>query len=160
MTQNIEKGKVVGFAYHLRNNQGETLDESQEPMEYLHGYMNIIPGLEKEMEGLTIGDKKTVVVPPADAYGEYDEKLVYQVPRTNFPPDEDLVPGMQFRAETEDGSVSLFVQEIMGENVVMNGNHPLAGETLNFDVEVHSIREATSEELEHGHAHGPGGHNH
>lgn len=160
MTQNIEKGKVVGFAYHLRNNQGETLDQSQEPMEYLHGYMNIIPGLEKEMEGLTIGDKKTVVVPPAEAYGEYDEKLVYEVPRTNFPPDEDLVPGMQFRAETEQGAVSLFVQEVVGENVIMNGNHPLAGETLNFDVEVHTIREATSEELDHGHAHGPGGHHH
>lgn len=160
MTQTIEKGKVVGFAYHLKNNQGETLDQSSEPMEYLHGYMNIISGLEKEMEGLNIGDKKTVVVPPAEAYGEYDEKLVYEVPRTNFPPEEDLVPGMQFRAETEQGAVSLFVQEVVGENVIMNGNHPLAGETLNFDIEVHSIREATEEEINHGHAHGPGGHHH
>jgi len=157
---NVTKGKVVGFAYHLRNSQGETLDESSDPMEYLHGYHNIIPGLEKEMEGLKIGDKKSVVVPPAEGYGEYDEKLVYEIPRTNFPPDEELVPGSQFRADTENGPVALFVQEIVGENVIMNGNHPLAGETLNFEIEIHTIREASKDEMEHGHSHGPDGHHH
>jgi FKBP-type peptidyl-prolyl cis-trans isomerase SlyD len=160
MTQNIVKGKVVGFAYHLRNAQGETLDESNDPMEYLHGYQNIIPGLEREMEGLKIGDKKKVTVSPEDAYGEYDEKLVYEVPRANFPANEDLQPGMQFHADTEEESVTLFVQEVVGDQVIMNGNHPLAGETLSFDIEIHTIREASKEELEHGHAHGPGGHHH
>ncbi|NCN09925.1 MAG: peptidylprolyl isomerase [Leptospira sp.] len=157
---NVTKGKVVGFAYHLRNSEGETLDESSDPMEYLHGYQNIIPGLEKEMEGLKIGDKKSVVVPPAEAYGEYDEKLVYEIPRSNFPPEEELVPGSQFRADSENGPIALFVQEVVGENVVMNGNHPLAGETLNFDIEIHTIREASKEEMEHGHSHGPDGHHH
>lgn len=153
MAGKIQKGMVVGFAYHLRNSQGETLDESREPMEYLHGYMNIIPGLERELEGLSVGDKKSVVVQPGDAYGEYDESLIYKVPKSNFPPDEDLIPGMQFRAETENGPIALFVDEVYDDYVIMNGNHPLAGEVLNFDIEIHSIREATPEELDHGHVH-------
>ncbi|WCL50051.1 FKBP-type peptidyl-prolyl cis-trans isomerase [Leptospira sp. GIMC2001] len=160
MSMNVAKGKVVGFAYHLQNSEGETLDESKDPMEYLHGFQNIIPGLEKEMEGLKIGDKKTVTVLPADAYGEYNEELVYKIPRTNFPADEEIQPGMQFRADGEEGPISLFVQEVVGDDVIMNGNHPLAGETLKFDVEIHTIREASAEEMEHGHSHGPGGHHH
>ncbi len=150
MAQNITKGQVVGFAYHLKNEEGETLEVSSEPLEYLHGYRNLIPGLERELEGMKLGERKTVVIPPSEAYGEYDENLVYQVSRDNFPPGEDITPGMQFRANTEEGSVSLFVQEVSGETVIMNGNHPLAGLTLNFDIEIHSIRPATPEELENG----------
>lgn len=160
MMQIVEAGKVVGFAYHLRNTEGETLDESQAPMEYLHGNQNIIPGLEKEMEGLKIGDKKKVTVPPADAYGEFNEELIYEIPRENFPADAMLEPGMQFRADTEQGPIALFVHEVVGDNVIVDGNHPLAGETLHFEIEIRTIREATQEELDHGHVHSEGHHHH
>ena len=156
----IANGKVVGIHYHLKNDKGETIDKSSSPLEYLHGSNNIIHGLEKELEGLKVGDAKTVGVSPKDGYGEYDSKLVFEVPVSQFGPNPDIQVGMQVEADSEKGVMILYVQEVLGEKVVLNGNHPLAGEVLHFAVDVASIREATSEEISHGHAHGPGGHHH
>ncbi|MCZ8342685.1 MAG: peptidylprolyl isomerase [Leptospira sp.] len=160
MSNTITKGKVVGFAYHLKNSQGETLDKSDEPLLYLHGWQNIIPGLEKELEGLVDGDSKDVTVPPEDGYGTYNETLVFQVPKSELPAEADLQVGMEFQTDTPDGRMVLYLQEIRESDVILNGNHPLAGETLHFSVTIKSIREATKEEMQHGHVHGPGGHHH
>lgn len=160
MSNTITKGMVVGFAYHLRNAQGETLDKSDEPLLYLHGWQNIIPGLERELEGLQNGDAKKVVVQPEDGYGAYNDQLVFQVPKAELPPEAELELGMEFQTDTPNGRLVLYLQEIRESDVILNGNHPLAGETLHFDVEIRSIREATKEETEHGHVHGPGGHHH
>ncbi|XDD53905.1 peptidylprolyl isomerase [Leptospira sp. WS4.C2] len=160
MSKTISKGMVVGFSYHLKNAQGETLDQSDEPLLYLHGWQNIIPGLEKELEGLVNGDSKNVTVPPEDGYGTYNEELIFQVPKTELPPDAELEVGMEFQTDTPEGRMVLYLQEVRDAEVILNGNHPLAGETLHFAVTIKSIREATEEELQHGHVHGPGGHHH
>ncbi len=160
MSNTITKGKVVGFSYHLKNSKGDTLDQSDEPLMYLHGEGNIIPGLEKELEGLKDGDSKQVKVSPEDGYGTYDEALVFQVPKAELPPEADLEIGMEFQTDTADGRMVLYLQEIRETDVILNGNHPLAGETLHFDVTIKTIREATKEEVQHGHVHGPGGHHH
>lgn len=160
MSNSIQKGKVVGFAYHLKNSQGETLDKSEEPLLYLHGWQNIIPGLEKELEGLVDGDSKDVTVPPEEGYGQYNEALVFQVPKTELPAEAELQVGMEFQTDTPEGNMVLYLQEVRDADVILNGNHPLAGETLHFSVTIKSIREATKEEIQHGHVHGPGGHHH
>ncbi|MDZ4724624.1 MAG: peptidylprolyl isomerase [Leptospira sp.] len=160
MSNTITKGKVVGFSYHLKNSQGATLDQSDEPLLYLHGEGNIIPGLEKELEGLKDGDSKQVKVAPEDGYGTYDESLVFQVPKAELPPEAELEIGMEFQTDTAEGHMVLYLQEIRETDVIMNGNHPLAGETLHFDVTIKVIRDATKEEIQHGHVHGPGGHHH
>jgi FKBP-type peptidyl-prolyl cis-trans isomerase SlyD len=160
MSNTIVKGKVVGFSYHLKNSKGTTLDQSEEPLLYLHGEGNIVPGLERELEGLKDGDSKKVEVSPEDGYGAYDESLVFQVPKAELPPEAELEIGMEFQTDTADGRMVLFVQEIRENDVVLNGNHPLAGETLHFDVTIRTIRDATAEEKMHGHVHGPGGHHH
>ncbi|WP_109022146.1 FKBP-type peptidyl-prolyl cis-trans isomerase [Leptospira kobayashii] len=160
MSNSISKGKVVGFSYHLTNSQGATLDKSDEPLLYLHGSGNIIPGLENELEGLVSGDSKKVVVSPENGYGTYDEKLVFQVPKSELPADAELEVGMEFQTDSADGPMVLYLHEVRETDVILNGNHPLAGETLHFDVTIQSIREATKEELKHGHVHGPGGHHH
>ena len=157
----VENGKVVSFHYTLTNAQGDVLDQSQEhPMPYLHGAGNIIPGLEKELAGKKVGDKLTVNVPAAEAYGEYHEQLVNDVPREAFQGVDQIEPGMQFQADTPEGMQVITVKAVSGETVTVDANHPLAGQDLNFDVEIGEVREATEEESAHGHVHSVGGHHH
>jgi len=159
----IKKGSVVSLNYELKNGAGETLDQStpDDPFNYIHGIGQIVPGLEKALDGAGVGDKKDVVVPPDEGYGEKKEELVFKVERSNFPSDKDLQSGMQFMAEMKDGrQVPFTIQKVDGEDVHIDGNHPLAGETLHFSVEVTDVREASPEEMEHGHVHGPGDHQH
>lgn len=158
----IAKDSVVKFHYTLTNKDGEVLDKSQnEPLAYLHGHHNIIAGLEKEMEGKTVGDKFKATIAPEDAYGEYLAEAVQEVPRANFQGVDNIAVGMQFQSQTDDGHVMLVtVKEVSDDVVVVDGNHPLAGVELTFDVEITEIREATAEELAHGHVHGVGGHHH
>ncbi len=153
---NIEKDKVVKFHYTLTNDAGETLDSSEgrEPLPYLHGHNGIIPGLEKELEGKQVGDKLKVSVAPAEAYGEINPEMVQMVPREAFSGVDDIQPGMQFQAQAPDGSVQVVVvKDVQPEGVLIDANHPLAGQTLHFDVEIAEVRDATAEELEHGHVH-------
>ncbi len=157
----IANNHVVSFHYTLTNAEGEKLDQSQgEPLVYLHGAGNIIPGLEKALLGKTVGEKFTVTVPAAEGYGEYNVDLVQEVPAKMFQGVENIQPGMQFQAQTEDGIQIVTVKAVEGENVVVDANFPLAGQDLTFDVEIVEIREATQEELDHGHVHGAGGHHH
>jgi FKBP-type peptidyl-prolyl cis-trans isomerase SlyD len=122
---------------------------------------NIIPGLEDALEGKAKGDTLNVSIPPAEGYGERIDGLSREVPRSAFDGAGELQIGMQFRAQSEDQREVIFtITALEGDNVTIDGNHPLAGETLNFDVEVMDVREATQEELDHGHVHGSGGHHH
>ena len=148
--------------YTLKDEQGETIDSSQghEPLAYIQGIGNIIPGLEDALEGKTKGDKLEVTIAPEDGYGERQENMVQKEAKSGFQGDEELVVGMQVQVETKNGPAIAMVSEIEGEDVTLDLNHPLAGVTLNFDVEVMDVREATDEELDHGHVHGPGGHHH
>ncbi len=162
----IKAGSVVDLKYTLKNSQGEVLDEagvesSPEPFSYLHGAEQIVPGLENALEGLKVGDKKKVTVSPEEGYGIRSEDLQMTVKRTQFPQEMELTPGMTFEADTGNGDgMSFVVVGVEGDQVQLDGNHPLAGETLHFDVEVLKVREATEEEQEHGHAHGGDGHHH
>ena len=158
----ISNDSVVLFNYTLTNDAGEVLDQSQgEPLAYLHGHHNIIPGLEAQMTGKSAGDKFTATVAPADAYGEYMAEAVQEVPRANFQGVDNIEAGMQFQSQTDDGHVMLVtVQDVNDEVVVVDGNHPLAGQTLTFEVEIVEVRAATADEIAHGHAHGAGGHHH
>ena len=158
----IAADKVVLIHYTLTNDKGETLDSSAggDPLAYLHGQGNIISGLERALEGRKAGDKLSVRVEPADGYGVRDDDLVQQVPRRQFG-GTSVSPGMQFHAQSPGGHQRVVtVTHIKGDMVTVDGNHPLAGEVLHFEVEVADVREATEEELEHGHVHGPGGHHH
>jgi FKBP-type peptidyl-prolyl cis-trans isomerase SlyD len=164
----VEKNRVVAIDYTLTDDNNQVLDSSSgsEPLEYLHGYDNIIPGLERALEGKAAGDKFTVAVSAADAYGERDEKLIMNVPLDRFEGIESLEKGMQFEAQTPDGYRIVTVTEVEDKTVTIDGNHPLAGVDLNFDVAITSIREAKAEELSHGHVHSHehghdhGGHDH
>ena len=132
-----------------------------EPLAYLHGHHNIITGLEAQMLGKTVGDKFVATIAPQDAYGEYISEAVQEVPRANFQGVDKIEVGMQFQSQTDDGHVMLVtVKDVTDDVVVVDGNHPLAGVELTFDVEIVEVRAATKEELEHGHAHGDGGHHH
>lgn len=155
---NITKDCVVSFHYTLTNDEGEVLDssEGQEAFTYLHGGQMIVPGLEVQMEGKGKGAKFKAVVPPGEGYGDFDEQLLQRVPLDRFG-GQSVEAGMQFQAG-EHGVVT--VEEVTGTDVLVNANHPLAGVTLHFDVEVRDVRPATPEELAHGHVHGPGGHHH
>jgi FKBP-type peptidyl-prolyl cis-trans isomerase SlyD len=158
----IAQDKVVLIHYTLTNDDGKVLDSSsgREPLAYLHGKGNIISGLESALDGKQAGDKLNVRVEPAEGYGVRDDALVQQVPRRQFG-GANLKPGMQFHAQTSQGHARVVtVTRVVGDMVTVDGNHPLAGEALNFDVEVAEVRDATQEELEHGHVHGPGGHHH
>lgn len=153
---------VVSFHYTLKDDEGSVLESSigAEPLSYLEGSGQIIVGLEKALVGLNKGDKKSVFVPAAEAYGEFDEELVARVPRSQLPK-QDIEIGDQFHADSPDGYTTVVeVIELTEQDVVLDANHPLAGEDLTFDVEIVDVRAATSEELEHGHSHGPGGHQH
>lgn len=158
----IENGKVVSLAYQLTNKAGDVLDESsvQDPFMFIQGSGQVIPGLETALMGLKKGDKKKVQVEPAEGYGELDPKLKMTVKRSQFPKGVELEQGMQFEASGPQGDSIFTVISFTDNEVTIDGNHPLAGETLNFDVEVLEIRDATEEEEEHGHVHGPGGHHH
>jgi FKBP-type peptidyl-prolyl cis-trans isomerase SlyD len=159
----IADGKVVNLLYALKNDAGEILDraDNEAPFTYLHGGQQIVPGLESALTGLKVGDKKKVTVEPADGYGELNPDLKMTVGRSQFPPKVELEQGMQFEAQTPDGQGVVFtVEAIEGDKVKIDGNHPLAGQRLHFDVEVISMRDATDDEKAHGHAHGPDGHHH
>ena len=147
------RGAVVSFNYTLTDDDGNTIDSNEgcAPLSYLHGYDNIIPGLESALEGAEVGFASNVVVEPAEGYGEVDQEAIFEVSRDKFPPEMELAPGMQFAGETPSGDVPLTVMEVKDDVVVVNANHPLAGARLHFDVEVVDIREATSQELEQGH---------
>jgi FKBP-type peptidyl-prolyl cis-trans isomerase SlyD len=153
---------VAYFHYTLTNDAGDVLDSSdgREPLPYLHGKGNIVVGLEKELAGKQAGDKLTVKVSPEEGYGVRNEELVQKVPRRAFQGVANLEPGMQFQAESNMGPVSVVVTAVTGDMVTVDGNHPLAGETLHFAVEITEVREATVEEVLHGHVHGAGGHHH
>ncbi len=158
----IAENMVVTMNYTLKNDEGQVLDtsEGREPLVYLHGAHNIIPGLEKELTGKFVGEKLSVRIAPAEAYGERDESMLQDVPRDMFGDDEIHV-GAQYHAAGPDGqNVVITVTAVKDDAVTIDGNHPLAGQHLNFDVEVVDVREASAEELDHGHAHGPGGHDH
>ena len=153
---------VVSIHYTLTNDSGEVLDTSAggEPLAYLHGEGNLIRGLEEALEGKAAGDKLSVALTAEKAYGARDASLVQQVPKRAFQGVADLRPGMRFTAQTEQGPRSVVVTRVAGDMVTVDGNHPLAGQALKFEVEVASVRAATEEELAHGHVHGPGGHHH
>jgi len=158
----IAHEKVVSIHYTLKNKEGTVLDSSSgsEPLAYLHGFGNIIPGLENALEGKEKGEKLSVSVEPEQGYGARDEQLVQAVPRSAFKGVDDLAPGMQFQAQGPQGTRLVVVMQVAQDVVTVDANHPLAGQTLHFDVEVSEVRDATAEELEHGHVHGPHGHHH
>ena len=160
---NIEKNAVVTMHYTLTDEAGTKLDSSvgQEPLAYIHGHKHIIPGLENALAGKTKGEKLQVTIKPEDAYGERNDALVQELPKAQFETAEAISEGMKFQADTPDGQlIVLTVVKVGDETVTVDGNHELAGATLNFDVEITDVRAATAEELDHGHVHGPGGHDH
>ena len=161
MATNVVDKKVVVIHYTLKNDEGEVIDSSEghEPLAYLHGQGNIVAGLESALEGKEAGVKVSVSVEPAEGYGEYDESLVQPVPREQFG-EHEVTLGQQFHADTAVGPRVVTVVAMEGEEVVIDANHELAGMNLNFDVEIVEVRDATAEELDHGHVHGPGGHHH
>jgi FKBP-type peptidyl-prolyl cis-trans isomerase SlyD len=156
----IAKDKVAVIDYTLTDDEGNTIDQSKNgEFAYLHGASNIIPGLEKALEGKIGGYETQVTVAPAEGYGELDPNAIQRIPRNMFPEDMDIQPGMQFQAQSPEGAMAvLTVVETEDDTVVADSNHALAGKTLHFDVKVISVRDASAEELEHGHVHGPGGH--
>ena len=158
----ISKGKVVSIHYALNDTAGEVLESSkgQAPLEYLHGYGNIIAGLEKALEGRASGEKLKAVIRPEDAYGIRDEAMVKTLPLSRFQNQDEVAVGAQFQAETSQGPRLATVTKMDDKNVTVDLNHPLADQTLSFDIDVVEIREATEEELSHGHAYGPEGHDH
>lgn len=152
----IAEQSVVSIHYTLTNNAGETLDTSdgREPLVYLHGAQNIIPGLESELIGKSVGDSFNVTIQPENAYGTVNPNLVQTVPHSAFEGVEKVEPGMQFQARGDDDETQVItVTEITDSGVTVDGNHPLAGQVLNFSVRVEEVREATEDEIAHGHLH-------
>jgi FKBP-type peptidyl-prolyl cis-trans isomerase SlyD len=163
----IEKGSVVSLQYKLHFGDGNVVDASEagDPLVYMHGESQIVPGLERELEGLEKGAARQVTVAPADGYGEVNLEGVQRVPIAAFPEGFQPQEGQELVAQGPDGNPLPFVvraveKSLQGDVVVVDFNHPLAGKTLHFDVTVEDVRAATAEELEHGHAHGPDGHGH
>jgi len=158
----VGKDMVVSIHYTLRNDKDEIMDSSEgrDPLAYIHGYGYLISGLEEQLNGKVSGDTLKALVKPEDGYGLRDDTLVHKVPRANFKGDGELTVGMQVKVETNDGGKIAVVKSVNGEDVILDLNHPLSGMNLHFDVQVVSVREATKEELDHGHVHGPGGHQH
>jgi FKBP-type peptidyl-prolyl cis-trans isomerase SlyD len=157
----IAQDTVVSIDYTLTNDAGEVLDTSKgdEPLTYIHGKGQIIPGLEAALAGRSPGDAVNVRIPPDEAYGEHDPDLVHEAQRSQFGGDEPEV-GMQVQADGPDGRETLTIVAVEGDVVTLDGNHPLAGIPLTFDVTVVEVRLATKQELAHGHVHGSGGHDH
>ncbi|QLF92814.1 peptidylprolyl isomerase [Pseudomonas sp. ABC1] len=159
----IAANKAVSIDYTLTNDAGEVIDSSAggAPLVYLHGSGNIIVGLERALEGKQAGDEVKVAIEPADAYGEYSAELVATLNRSMFEGVDELAVGMQFHASAPDGGMQIVtIRDIEGDDVIVDGNHPLAGQRLNFDVKIVDVREASEEEVAHGHIHGEGGHHH
>lgn len=156
----VSENQVVSIDYTLKNDQGEVLDSSAqgEPLAYLHGHHNIISGLENALAGKSVGDNFTVSIPPEEAYGVRDESMTQMVPRHLFQGVDEIKPGMKFHAQAEHGVNVVTVLAVEGDQVHLDANHELAGQTLHFDVTVRDIRAATEDEIAHGHAHGPDGH--
>lgn len=153
---------AVSIHYTLTDDAGDVLDSSagREPLTYLHGAGQIVPGLEQALKGRAAGDAFRVDIAPEDGYGPRVDSMVQVVPRAAFQGVARLEPGMQFEASGDQGTLSVVITAIDGNSVTVDGNHPLAGQTLHFDVEVTAVREASVEEVLHGHAHGAGGHTH
>lgn len=153
--------KVVSIHYTLTDNSGNVLDSSagRDPLVYLQGVGQLIPGMEEGLEGKGAGEKMQLKISPEKGYGLHDANLVQQVPLSAFG-GQDVKPGMQFEAGNEMQRFIVTVKEVGAETVTVDGNHPLAGVELNFDVELLEVREATEEEISHGHVHGAGGHHH
>lgn len=158
----IQDKKAVSFHYTLTNQDGEQIESSRdkEPMTYLHGARNIIPGLESAMAGKAVGDEFKVTIEPAQAYGEKVQAKIQRISSKHFKFPKKLKPGQVVGLQTKNGPVKVTIVKIGRFNVDVDANHPLAGQTLTFDVEVSAVRDATEEELAHGHAHGPGGVDH
>ena len=163
-THAIAKNKVVSIDYTLTNDAGDVIDSSKgrQPLTYLHGHGGLIPGMEKGLQGRSMGESFQLVLPPEQGYGAKDPNMVQPVPRSNFAGIPNIEKGMQFQARSPDGSGVrvVTVVDVSAESVTVDANHPLAGETLHFDVSIKDVRDASPEELQHGHAHGPGGHHH
>jgi FKBP-type peptidyl-prolyl cis-trans isomerase SlyD len=158
----IDTNNVVTFHYSLRDEQGALIESSEgkSPVVYMHGHGNIVPGLEREMTGKQSGAKFTATVPPDQAYGLRDDNAVQRVPLKHLNTRGRLVPGQMVAVNTSQGARHARVLKVGHFNVDLDLNHPLAGRTLVFDIEIVDVRGATQEELQHGHAHGPGGHEH
>ena len=159
----ITANKVAGIHYTLTNKKGEKIESSvgAEPLVYLHGNGNLITGLETQLEGKKVGDKFTVQVKAADAYGDYDEELIETVAKADFEDQNELAVGKEFQYSDDEGEIyHVRIVKIDNETVTVDGNHPLAGQDLTFEVEVVSIRDASDEELDHGHVHDATGHHH
>lgn len=162
MTDRIQTNKVVALSYTLRDDEGEVIDESRDgrPLLYLHGARNIVPGLEEQLEGAAEGESIKATVPPEKGYGPRIGET-QDVPRNLFPADAELAAGMQVVGHDDKGrQIPFFITGFTEATVTIDPNHPLAGETLHFEVTIESLRDATEEEIEHGHPHGPGGHDH
>lgn len=158
----ITQDTVVSIHYTLTDDAGKTIDSSAggEPLAYLHGNGNLIPGLERALEGKQAGDSLNVKISPAEGYGEHDKSLIQQIPRRVLKGIGNIHVGMQLQAQSDQGSRAVTVTHVAGDMVTIDGNHPLAGQNLNFEVQITEVRAATEEELAHGHVHGPGGHHH
>lgn len=158
----IEKNKVVSMHYTLKDDKGKIMDSSEgkSPLPFIQGNGQLIPGLESQLVGKEKGVKMQVTVAPADAYGEFREDMVFKVSKEGFRGEEELKVGMQVEVELEQGKSIAVVSNVEGDDVTLDLNHPLAGQTLHFDVEILDVRVATEEELSHGHVHGEGGHQH
>lgn len=158
----ITADRVVLIHYTLKDDSGSILDSSAggDPLAYIQGHGNLVSGLEKALEGKREGNSLAVSLAPADGYGERDAALIQRVPKRALQSAGNIAKGMQFQANTDDGMRMFTVTAVIGDMVTLDGNHPLADKTLHFDVNVVSVREATQEELEHGHVHGVGGHHH
>ena len=165
MTQlEAAEGRVVGIYYTLKDDEGTVLDTNRkggEPLAYLHGAKNIVTGLENALAGKVKDDFVEVVVTPAEGYGERQEELVKPVERSSFPPEGEPQPGMMVHGQNEAGQhLQGVIVDVEEEHVTVDFNHPLAGQSLHFEVTITGVREATAEEVAHGHPHGPGGHEH
>lgn len=158
----ISKNKVVSIDYTLTDAKGEVLDSSSKgsPLQFIQGMGQLIPGLEKALEGKAVGENIKAQIPAAEAYGDRDDSLTQTIPKENFEDIPDLKVGMELEAESDDGVRVITVVAIEGDRVMVDGNHPLAGMDLSFDVTIVGVRDATKDELGHGHVHGPGGHHH
>ena len=152
----ITKEHVVVINFTLKDDQGQVLDSSADnnPLAYVHGLGDMIPGFEQQLEGKTSGDKLQFTIEPEQGYGSRDEEFVQTIAKSELDDTEDLEIGAEFEMDTDEGIILFSVSEIRDDEVVLDGNHPLAGKTLHFDVEVTEVRAATTEELDHGHAHG------
>jgi len=159
----ITKHAVVTIDYELKDDDGNTIDTSagSEPLSYLHGTKNLIKGLENALDGKKAGDSVSVAVPPEEGYGERDDAKIQPVPKDSFDDQTQLKVGEQFLAQSPDGeNLTVTIVEVTDDKVMVDGNHPLAGKNLNFEVEIKDVREATQDEIDHGHVHSPDGHHH